>query len=297
MGAGNSSTGGGACGNTPCRPFCCSSKAVNSDMKAEKVAQFHFSSASEASVIPSAAHPDYRPPGDSNRESNLKLGELPSTTAPDTSPVHFPSGAIYAGEWRGQARHGFGVQRWPDGASYEGSWRDNCAEGLGRFLFKDGDFYVGEWQSNMFHGLGAYYGRSGTFCGSWVRDKQEGLGIVNTGGMTYKGLFCAGQKHGYGVCTWPDTSEYSGEWDSNVISGCGRYDDGCLFRGQWARAEKHGAGRYDWPDGRSYWGQYAQDKANGFGIFKWPDGRVYEGWWSEGKQQDAPPAALLDGSA
>ena len=34
--------------------------------------------------------------------------------------VTFPSGIIYEGQWLGELKHGFGVQKWPDGAIYEG---------------------------------------------------------------------------------------------------------------------------------------------------------------------------------
>lgn len=34
--------------------------------------------------------------------------------------VAFPSGIIYEGQWSGQLKHGYGIQKWPDGAHYEG---------------------------------------------------------------------------------------------------------------------------------------------------------------------------------
>ena len=35
-------------------------------------------------------------------------------------PFTFKSGAVYNGEWRGNARDGYGEQVWPDGAKYLG---------------------------------------------------------------------------------------------------------------------------------------------------------------------------------
>lgn len=34
----------------------------------------------------------------------------------------FKNGAVYKGQWKGEVRHGFGIQIWPDGARYEGHW-------------------------------------------------------------------------------------------------------------------------------------------------------------------------------
>ena len=48
---------------------------------------------------------------------------------------------IYTGEWKGNVRHGHGVQIWPDGAKYEGSWENGKANGKGKFIHVDGDIY------------------------------------------------------------------------------------------------------------------------------------------------------------
>ena len=71
----------------------------------------------------------------------------------ERSEVALPNGAVYKGrlgalrlgQWKGEQRHGFGIQIWPDGAKYEGQWRNNKAHGKGRFYHVEGDVYDGDW--------------------------------------------------------------------------------------------------------------------------------------------------------
>lgn len=60
--------------------------------------------------------------------------------------VRFKNGVVYKGEWKGNVRHGYGVQVWPDGARYEGYWENGKATGRGKFTHVDGDIYDGEWR-------------------------------------------------------------------------------------------------------------------------------------------------------
>lgn len=222
-------------------------------------------------------------------------------------PSHaFTTGAVYAGSWRSGDRHGFGTQRWPDGSVFEGQWVDSCADGLGKFLFLDGDIYIGEWRANHFHGRGTYYSADGkpVYTGQWLEGEREGSG-VEVGGepqalVRYCGHFRAGSKDGSGVCSWPDGSEYCGEWESNQITGSGRHTSehgGRWYVGQWLESAKHGLGSYSWRDGRSYCGRYVRDQASGFGVFRWPDRRRYEGYWSAGRQHGAGQHVASDGKA
>lgn len=58
-------------------------------------------------------------------------------------PIKFKNGVIYSGEWKGDFRHGYGIQVWPDGAKYEGQWENGKASGKGMFVHVDGDVYNG----------------------------------------------------------------------------------------------------------------------------------------------------------
>jgi len=222
-----------------------------------------------------------------------ELKQLPVDGKAGQRPVHvFKTGATYKGQWLGNTRHGFGIQRWPDGSRYEGQWSRSAADGHGRFTFDDGDVYIGSWKLNRFHGLGAYYNLNNTvYYGEWVEGQRQGYGTEVGGGIQanveYSGCFAKGHKDGSGLCKWPDGSEYQGEWRSNQITGNGAYfsaQGSRKYKGQWLESAKHGTGYYSWPDGRSYCGQYNKDQASGFGVFVWPDGSKYEGEWKAAKQ-------------
>lgn len=42
-------------------------------------------------------------------------------------------------------REGFGVFSYASGARYEGEWKDNAKHGYGKFFFKDGTVFAGEF--------------------------------------------------------------------------------------------------------------------------------------------------------
>merc|ERR1719321_1908872 len=79
----------------------------------------------------------------------------------------------------------------------------------------------------------------------WVKDEREGMGVETGGstqhGVNYSGSFRGGVKHGLGVCSWPDGSEYHGKWEANSITGAGTYNnkrEGRKFSGQWNKSAK-----------------------------------------------------------
>lgn len=223
-----------------------------------------------------------------------------SSGALSRSRHEFKSGSVYDGQWKGNARHGFGVQQWFDGARYEGEWKDNIAEGRGRFQHCSGDVYVGEWKSNVAHGYGIYYHKDLTkYEGEWCKDCQDGYGVeIWADGTRYTGLFSKGFKEGWGVYIFPDGSQFAGAFRQNHFHGCGQNTglDGRIFRGSWHQSAMHGSGRYSWPDGREYGGQYYVNKRSGFGTFKWPDGRKYQGYWENDCEDGEGKCVNNDGS-
>ncbi|CDJ66301.1 hypothetical protein, conserved [Eimeria necatrix] len=76
--------------------------------------------------------------------------------------VAFDNGAVYTGEWLGDARDGYGVQVWDDGARYEGQWVNDKAQGKGKFVHVDGDVYFGDWVEDRAHGHGVYHHADGS---------------------------------------------------------------------------------------------------------------------------------------
>eukprot|EP00931_Biecheleriopsis_adriatica_P059305 TRINITY_DN35465_c0_g1_i1.p1 TRINITY_DN35465_c0_g1~~TRINITY_DN35465_c0_g1_i1.p1 ORF type:complete len:335 (-),score=59.77 TRINITY_DN35465_c0_g1_i1:132-1136(-) len=191
-------------------------------------------------------------------------------------PLHrFSTGATYTGQWKGNERHGIGMQEWPDGAKFIGCWRNNLAEGHGRFEHADGDVFTGQWRNNAAEGVGKYFHKSRTitYMGEWVEDMQHGSGVEQWEG-------------GARIYHWPDGSKYMGQWRGNSITGFGHYigKDGREFRGTWKEAIIHGCGFYSWPDGRTYRGQYDNDQKDGHGVFTGAGGKRFEGQWKAGKQ-------------
>ncbi|CAE7548069.1 spl-1 [Symbiodinium sp. CCMP2456] len=61
----------------------------------------------------------------------------------------FKTGAVYDGQWLGNARDGLGKQTWPDGAEYIGEWKNNVVTGMGSFAHGDGDRYIGMWRKRL----------------------------------------------------------------------------------------------------------------------------------------------------
>jgi len=207
---------------------------------------------------------------------------------PEARPTHhFRSGAVYTGQWRGKARHGFGIQSWLDGTRYEGEWVDNMAEGRGRITFANGDVYTGEWHCGSFHGMGTYRASDGTkYVGEWSEDQRHGHGMeITREGVKYAGHFSAGYKEGRGICLWPDGGQYCGNWSADMINGLGvhRNARGGVFRGRWLHAARHGIGCHVWNDGRCYMGTYENNREAGFGCYLNEDGvECTVGYWHGG---------------
>ncbi|CAD8136624.1 unnamed protein product [Paramecium pentaurelia] len=203
-------------------------------------------------------------------------------------PYQFKGGAVYKGEWKGQARDGIGIQVWPDGAKYEGEWKHNKAQGKGKFTHSNGDTFDGDWENDMANGYGTYQHIDGAkYEGQWFNDKQHGYGYeVWPDGSSYQGFFQNSFKHGKGKYIWPTGQYYEGDWVYNKLCGYGVlvWPDGRKYEGEFQNNNMHGKGTYTWPDGRKYYGQYFNDQKHGYGIYEWNDGRRYEGEWEHGKQ-------------
>lgn len=204
-------------------------------------------------------------------------------------PYVFMTGAKYTGQWKANARHGFGTQEWPNGARYEGEWVENQAEGRGKSTHADGSVFIGQWRNGKAHGIGVYYQKepSSIFEGEWVDDLQHGHGTErwNNGAESrYEGQYNQGKIEGFGTYRWADGSVYEGDWRANIIHGNGFFagKDGRQFRGQWYNNSIHGIGQSSLPDGATYAGQYMYNKKHGFGVLTKVDGEQAEGFWEEG---------------
>jgi hypothetical protein len=63
--------------------------------------------------------------------------------------------------------------------------------------------------------------------------------------------------------------------------GVRSYPNGSNYDGQFQNAVRHGRGRHFWPDGSSYDGSWVADRRHGHGVQTYRDGR-YEGTWYKG---------------
>jgi len=206
-------------------------------------------------------------------------------------PLHtFRSGATYLGQWRGNMRHGFGVQRWPDGASYEGEWQNDGSHGQGHFKYCEGTAsYTGQWRCNHANGVGTAVHEDRTYHGEWIDDFQSGVGVeVWHDGSKFQGEFKHGTKHGVGFYQWSDGSSHSGTWKDGMMHGAGEFRgvDGRVFHGTWVEHKKNGIGKCTWESGEKYAGQYVNDVKEGFGDFWWPDGTLKRCFWRGGMPTD-----------
>ena len=61
------------------------------------------------------------------------------------------------------------------------------------------------------------------------------------------------------------------------------FENGAVYKGQWAVDLRHGFGVQIWPDGAKYEGRWKLNKAEGRGIFWHADGDVFDGEWKEDK--------------
>jgi len=166
-------------------------------------------------------------------------------------------GYSYAGQWKGQVRHGQGVLDRQDGVRYAGTFVDGQAHGRGIFTGADGSAYDGEWDHDQMHGYGKYIDVDGsTYEGEWSQDQKSGRGIeCYADGARYEGEFWMGGKHGAGIY---------------------RSGAGVEYEGQYAHDKMDGEGRYKFADGRAYSGQWAVGHMQGFGKMSWPNGSRYE---------------------
>ncbi|EGR32540.1 hypothetical protein IMG5_078660, partial [Ichthyophthirius multifiliis] len=110
----------------------------------------------------------------------------------------FKSQAVYDGEWKGNMRDGYGVQKWIDGAKYEGEWVNNKACGKGKFYHVDGDIFEGQWENDKANGYGIYYHTNGAkYQGEWKNDLQHGNGIETwNDGSIFEGTYEFGKNKG-----------------------------------------------------------------------------------------------------
>ena len=91
--------------------------------------------------------------------------------------------------------------------------------------------------------------------------------------------------NGEGTYTWPDGSQYIGQWEGGAKNGRGTHiwASGNKYVGQFKGNIMYGTGTFTWPSGYKYTGQIKGQKLDGEGTFTWPDGRKYIGQFKDDK--------------
>jgi hypothetical protein len=153
---------------------------------------------------------------------------------------------VYAGDWQGGQRSGFGIESasdhtfagtWERGErgrfgvltcrdfAYAGSFFESQPHGVGKETDAAGGVYLGQFLKGNRHGFGVWVnkaplgGYSSRYEGMWSGDAQEGDGVMRYGtGSVYRGQWRNKRRHGYGVLTGSDGRvQLSGKWDKDDI--------------------------------------------------------------------------------
>lgn len=109
----------------------------------------------------------------------------------------------------------------------------------------------------------------------------------------YRGGFCAGERHGFGVQYMPNGERYEGAFQRDAWHGHGVYylEDGSVLLGEFRRGELRVV---------QYHGEVEEDTVNGVrphgrGIGYDPDGSVYNGEWVHGQRHGTGMLHFPDG--
>eukprot|EP00397_Hematodinium_sp_SG-2012_P015209 GEMP01015482.1.p1 GENE.GEMP01015482.1~~GEMP01015482.1.p1 ORF type:complete len:496 (+),score=124.17 GEMP01015482.1:202-1689(+) len=107
-------------------------------------------------------------------------------------------GGVYSGFWNKTGRReGFGVIQGREGAVFAGQWQDDRRHGRGTLYFPGGVF-EGEWTNGLANGTGTIHFDNGdVFHGTYMNDKKEDTGMyVWANGSSEVGVYKNGVKHG-----------------------------------------------------------------------------------------------------
>ena len=119
------------------------------------------------------------------------------------------------------------------------------------------------------------------------KDLSDGWHRVQLeGGMFYDGEILLGKIDGKGTMTWPDSSNYSGIWKTNMRHGKGtmKWNNGNYYTGHFKMDEIYGKGTFVFGDGRKYIGKFKDGKFHGKGMLIYKDGKVEKGKWEDGNR-------------
>ena len=86
---------------------------------------------------------------------------------------HFAIGDVFVGNYKNNARNGYGKYTWADGDIYEGNYKNDVRHGYGKMTYARA-IYEGNWKNNVRHGYGKYTLAHGAiYEGNWKNGKQD----------------------------------------------------------------------------------------------------------------------------
>lgn len=189
----------------------------------------------------------------------------------------YSRGGGYRGEWvegkrQGQGTHffagKFGYDRW------EGPFVKDQMDGVGTMFYADGT--SGEFEFKV--GMPMTTSSMADFDGD-ISDLDDGSPSTRGVAGRYKGGWdaVAGVPEGFGVMMWENGISYKGMWKAGQYHGHGRklYSRGGGYEGNWhcGKREGHGISFFDGKHGIARWeGPFEDDKPHGVGqVYLPPD--------------------------
>lgn len=119
--------------------------------------------------------------------------------------------------------------------------------------------------------------------GDVYEGQRHGKGVCLFPDATlYEGMWQLGKEHGRGVLMKPDRSIiFTGEFVEGLMHGHGAYSfaNGDHYTGDWREGLRHGKGEYSWRNGCKYVGEWRDNKRHGRGLFTWSEAQYYDGDW------------------
>ncbi|KAM3592760.1 uncharacterized protein V6R79_024628 [Siganus canaliculatus] len=222
----------------------------------------------------------------------------------------FEGGHTYKGMFSKGLMDGSGVFTRADGLKYEGEFVSNTPIGQGTYTWPDGSSYVGMVYKGLRHGSGTYKCATNgvSYRGQWSQGKKHGKGVMfynQDKTSWYKGDWVKNDKEGWGVRRYPFGNIYSGGWKNNLRHGVGTmkwFERDQLYVGMWENGVQHGPGTHTWlsrkmdgPLDSQYMGDFVQGQKHGRAVFYSASGAIYEGEWSNNQRQMKGKVTLPDG--
>ena len=149
----------------------------------------------------------------------------------------------YAGDWKENKKHGYGIKIYDNKDKYEGYWENDLRNGKGTYWLCIGKnkyrkLYTGDWKNNQKEGHGIYFYKDGScYDGEWKNSKRDGKGLmIYANEDIYQGSWKEDKKHGHGILEKANGDKYYGYWNCDLKEGQGYYwysKTGKVYLGEW----------------------------------------------------------------